>query len=288
MDGGNMARKRPKNLRLILIILLIIAIVVIAILSYTLKSDRKQNIFEGIGKDIVIEAEKIVTYPFNSIKKIFTNYIDLRNVKKENDILKANIDELNSLKATNTELEKEIKELKDELKIDHVLTDYSYLNATVVNRNTNYWYNTITIDKGKNNDIKTGMVVINSKGLIGKVINVSNFTSDVRLITTNDSNNKISVTITNGDSKVIGLMNGYSYETNDILIEGVSNTQEVKVGDLVYTSGLGGVFPSGILVGTVENITTDSYGLAKIIKVKPSVSFEDINYVSVLKRSDTQ
>ena len=101
------------------------------------------------------------------------------------------------------------------------------------------------------------------------MINVSNFTADVRLITTNDSNNKISVTITNGETKVIGLMNGYSYETNDILIEGVSNTQDVKVGDMVYTSGLGGVFPSGILVGTVENITTDSYGLAKIIKVKP-------------------
>lgn len=283
-----MARKKTRNMRLILIFILIIAIIIIAILSYTLTSDRKQNIFEGIGKDIVVEVEKVVAYPFDSIKKLFKNYIDLRNVRKENEILKSNVDELNSLKAANTELEKEIKELKDELNIEHVLTDYSYLNATVVNRNTNYWYNTITIDKGKNNDIKTGMVVINGKGLIGKVTNVSNFTADVRLITTNDSNNKISVTITNGETKVIGLMNGYSYETNDILIEGVSNTQDVKVGDMVYTSGLGGVFPSGILVGTVENITTDSYGLAKIIKVKPSVSFDDINYVSVLKRSDTK
>ena len=55
---------------------------------------------------------------------------------------------------------------------------------------------------------------------------------------------------------------------------------------MVYTSGLGGVFPSGILIGKVSEITTDVYDLAKIIKVKPSANFEDINYVTVLKRND--
>ena len=57
---------------------------------------------------------------------------------------------------------------------------------------------------------------------------------------------------------------------------------------MVYTSGLGGVFPSGILVGRVENITTDVYDLSKIINVKPSAKFDDINYVTVLKRKDVQ
>ena len=71
MDGDNMARYKNKNTRLILIIILIIMIVIIAILSYTLKSDRKQNIFEGIGKDIVIEVEKVVAYPFDFIRNIF-------------------------------------------------------------------------------------------------------------------------------------------------------------------------------------------------------------------------
>ena len=281
-----MVKKKNRNVKLILIIILIVSIIVIAILSYTLKNDRKQNAVEGIGKDIVIELEKVVAYPFDFVKNIFNNYIELRNVKKENDILKSNVEEIDSLRAINAELEKELKELKEELDIEHVLTDYSYLNATVVNRNTNYWYNTITIDKGKHNDVEVGMVVINSKGLIGKVINVSNFTSDVRLITTNDTNNKISVTITNGSTDVVGLINGYSYKDNTISVEGVSNTEDVKVGDMVYTSGLGGVFPSGILVGTVDSISTDSFGLAKIINVKPSVSFDDINYVSVLKRGD--
>ena len=71
-------------------------------------------------------------------------------------------------------------------------------------------------------------------------------------------------------------------------VEGISNTEEVNVGDYVYTSGLGGVFPSGILIGTVESITTDEYDLAKIINVKPSADFNDINYVAILKRKDIE
>ena len=132
------------------------------------------------------------------------------------------------------------------------------------------------------------MVVINSTGVIGRITNVSTFSSDVKLITTTDTNNKMSVTITNGDKKLTGLINGYDYETGYLEIEGISNTDNVAIGDLVYTSGLGGVFPNGILVGKVADITTDVYDLSKIINVTPSANFEDINYVTVLKRADNK
>ena len=132
------------------------------------------------------------------------------------------------------------------------------------------------------------MVVVNSTGLIGKVVSTTNFTSEVRLITTSDTNNKISVSITNGENKLNGLINGYDYENKTLEVEGISNTEEVAIGDKVYTSGLGGVFPSGILIGTVESINTDEYDLAKIINVKPSADFDDINYVSILKRKSDQ
>ena len=64
---------------------------------------------------------------------------------------------------------------------------------------------------------------------------------------------------------------------------------DVNIGDKVYTSGMGGVFLGGILIGTVSDITTDEYDLAKIINVTPTVDFSDINYVTILKRkSDNQ
>ena len=158
------------------------------------------------------------------------------------------------------------------------------MNATVISRNVGYWYNTITINKGKYNGVEEDMVVINGKGLIGRVIRTTTFTSDVRLITTSDTNNKISVMVSNGDYNLYGVINSYNYSKNLLEVEGISNTKNVNIGDYVYTSGLGGVFPSGILIGQVSEITTDSYDLAKIIKVTPSTDFTDINYVSILKR----
>ena len=132
------------------------------------------------------------------------------------------------------------------------------------------------------------MVVVSAKGLIGRIIKTSTFTSDVRLITTSDTNNKISVHISNGDNDLYGLINNYNYSDNLLEVEGISNTKDVNIGDYVYTSGLGGVFPSGILIGTVSEISTDSYDLAKIIKVEPSADFTDINYVSILKRKENK
>ena len=163
---------------------------------------------------------------------------------------------------------------------------YNYLNATVINRNVASWYNTLTLNKGTNNGVKVGNAVVNSKGLIGKIVSVTAFTSEVKLLTTNDTNNKISISIVNNKNKIYGLITKYNYKENYIEIQGVSNTEKVSIDDCVYTSGLGGTFPSGILIGKVKEITTDEYDLAKIIKVAPIVDFNQINYVAILQRKD--
>lgn len=277
-------KKKKLELRYVLLIGVVAVIILIAILSYSLKSEKKLNTFEAIVKDSIVEIQKIVFIPFMGIGNMLSDYYNLRNVMKENKILKSNLDSYESVKTENEELRQEINRLKGELNIEHVLSDYDYLNATVVSRNATSWYNVLTIDKGSHNGITEGMVVINSTGVIGKTTNVSTFTCDVRLITTTDTNNKISVNILGDGKRLTGVINKYDYSTGYLEIEGISNTDKVTVGDVVYTSGLGGVFPSGILIGKVSEITTDVYDLAKIINVTPSADFNDINYVTVLKR----
>ena len=282
-----MNRKRKKiELRYVVLVAVIAIIILVVVLSYALKTDKKLNTFESIIRDATVEIQKIFYTPFLGLDKMISDYTGLRNVLKENEILKSNVEKVDSLEAENEELKQQIKKLKDELNVEHVLNDYDYLNATVINRNSVNWYNNLTIDKGSNNGIKEGMVVINSTGVIGKTTNVSTFSSDVRLITTTDTNNKISVSIISDGKKLTGVINEYDYKTGYLEVEGISNTDKVSVGDMVYTSGLGGVFPSGILIGKVSQVTTDVYDLAKIINVSPSADFEDINYVTVLKRND--
>ena len=281
-------QKKMTYKKYVFIGVVILIIILLIIFSFTLKEDRKLNPVESFLRDTLSYAEKIVTYPFSYITTKTREYNKLKDVNEENDILETSLDRIDAIETENVELRRQIDALKNELNIDYTLTDYEYLNATVTSRSVGYWYNTITINKGSYNGIKKDMVVINGKGLIGRVIKTSTFTSDVRLITTSETNNKISVHISNGDNNLYGLINNYDYSKNLLEVEGISNTKDVDIGDFVYTSGLGGIFPSGILIGSVSEITTDSYDLAKIIKVKPSADFSNINYVSVLKRKDSE
>lgn len=279
-------KKKTIEIRYVILIIIIVLIILIAALSYSLNTNKKLNTFESIIKDSVVAVQKIVYYPFNNFHNILKDYKSLKNVLAENKILKSNIDKMEMIEAENVELKKELEDMKKELKIDYALSNYDYLNATVINRNAATWYNNLTIDKGSHSGIKEGMVVINSTGVIGKITNVSTFSSDVRLITSTDSSNKMSITLISGDKKLTGIIDKYDYKSGYLKIEGISNTDNVSVGDLVYTSGLGGVFPSGILIGKVADVTTDVYDLSKIINVIPAAKFSDINYVTVLKRMD--
>lgn len=271
-----------------IILIIIVIILIIVIFSFTLKEDRQLNKFESLIKDTVTSIQKVVVYPFNFVIGKIDDYKELKNIRDKYQQLLPEVSRLDSLKTENIELRKQLESMKKELAIDYTLNEYAFLNATVINRNVGHWYNTITVDKGSYNGVTVDMAVVNSQGLIGRVTSVTTFTSDIRLITTSDTNNKISITISNGENKVNGLVNKYNYQTGYLEVEGVSNTELVSVGDYVYTSGLGQIFPSGILLGTVAEITTDEYDLAKIIDVSPIADFDDINYVAILKRKEIE
>ena len=270
----------------ILIAIIILIIVVIAIFSFTIKNNKQPNKLESFIKDTTISIEKVLFWPFKFIIDKVEDYKLLINIRQKYQLLLPEVSRIESLNAENIELRRQIEALKQELNITYTINEYEFLNATVISRNVAIWYNTITIDKGTYNGVTTDMVVVNSQGLIGKIVSTTTFTSEIRLITTSDTANKISVTIASEGKKINGLIKDYNYKTKHLEVEGVSNTEYVGIGDYVYTSGLGEIFPSGILIGKVERITTDEYDLAKIIEVKPIADFDDINYVAILKRKE--
>ena len=279
-------RRRNLKTKHILIIIIIIVIIILAIFSFTLKEDRQQNKFESLIKDTVTSVSKVVSYPFTWVFNKIDDYKELIDIREKYQNLLPEVDRIDSLMAENAELRKQLESMKEELDIDYTINEYDFLNATVISRNISYWYNTITIDKGSYNGVEVDMVVVNSQGLIGKIVSTTTFTSDVKLLTTSDTNNKISVAISSNNKKLYGLIKEYNYNNNYLEVEGISNTESVSIGDLVYTSGLRGVFPSGILIGKVSKIETDEYDLAKIINVSPIADFDDINYVAILKRKE--
>ncbi len=194
-----------------------------------------------------------------------------------------NIIESNEFKdGIELEKNKELEELKKLNNISSTLTDFDKVSACVIERNKMYWFNTITINKGKSSGIKENMAVVSGDGLIGRVIKVSSKTSEIKLITTNDINHKISVMIKKENDTIYGILSGY----NNNLLEITSINKDIDNLDNfnVYTSGMGGIFPSGIIIGKVKGIKKDKYDVSKIIEVEPSSNFNELRFVNVLIR----
>ncbi len=217
-------------------------------------------------------------YPYYWLKDllwypVYANIND-QNISLSEDFM---LNKINSM-------EEEIDKLKELTNIENVLTEFDYLNATVIERNREYWFNTLTINKGYNNGIILDMAVIDSKGLIGRITSVRNNTSDIKLITTNDVNSKVSVVIKDSEN-IYGITKGYDSK-NDLLKVIISDNKNILKGTKVETTGMGGIFPKGILVGEVEDVIKDSDDVGNIVLVKLASDIKDVQYVSVIQRKE--
>ena len=256
--------KKKKNNKYIVISVGIVLVILITISLLWQKNSNDNNIL----KNISMTVDKIVMFPFTSL-----------NGEK-------NVTQTESYKIQknkNKDLEKEVEELRKALELNKSLTEYTPINATVLSRNRSYWFNTITIDKGSRTGINENMAVITSNGLIGKINRVSKNSSEVKLITSNDINFKVSVAIKVNGQDYFGILNGYDKNTGLVTVTGLDKSDPINVGDVVVTSGLGEMFPSGIIIGNVENIITDKFNLSKTLYIRTQQDFRSIHYVTVLK-----
>ena len=268
-----MYQKKKTNRKYIAIAIVIIVFIILFFIFSIVKSDRSLNFVEQTIKDTGSVIIKTIYRPFEILKSD-------DSVKFNNDV--------DNLKTRNKELESQLKEMKDLLELNDVNSDYEYLNATVINRNVGYWYNTVTIDKGKNSGITKDMLVVVKDGVVGRINKVSNFTSTVKLLTTNDLVSPMSVKINIGDKYIFGILNGYDSEKGVLNIEGISGNDKIPLESEVLTTGLSDNSPSGLLIGKVSRVKTDNFDLARNLEVKSSVNFDNINYVSVLKRKENK
>ena len=276
---------KKRNIKIKYIIITIILVASLLGITSRIIGDKKElNFFEKAIKDTSTFIEKIFYAPIKFTKEKVAMITETKDIYEKYIELKEQVDKTNLYYAQIKELQKEVSELKSVLDLNATLSEFTYVNATVVNRNIGYWYNNLNIDKGSKNGIKKGDAVITSQGLIGKITSVSNFSSTVKLLTTDEISNKISVKINSEDKYLYGLLVGYDEELNIYKMEGITDSDLIKEGDMVTTTGLTDYFPSGILIGKVSRIVKDEYDLNSIVEIVPSVDFENITVVTVLNK----
>ncbi|MHC0037483.1 rod shape-determining protein MreC [Pseudoneobacillus sp. C159] len=270
-----------------LIFLLVSIIILVALIGFSLRDRENLTWPEKFTKDTSGWVTSLVSTPTKFFAGFFENLDDLQTTYIENKELKKRLDKLASLESQVHLLEEENKELRDILDKKESLRDFKPIQATVVSRNPDQWHEMIIINRGKVHGIKVNMAVITSKGLIGKVKTVSQFTSTIQLLSTMDPKYRISA-IVQGDKEIYGLVEGFDDKRELLLIKSIPVDAKIKKGQNVITSGLGGVFPEGLAIGKVVEVMPDQYGLNQTAYVRPGANFYDIKNVMVINRTMVQ
>lgn len=279
-------KKIPK--RKILVISLLVVCLILGIITNIMTTDRQLTVFEKAIKDSVLMVEKVIGSPFEWVKNKTKENSEKKKMYQEYETLKQQLEEQKGFVTQNEELKKQLEELKQLLELNQLLSDYITTNATVIGRDLSYFNETLILDKGENDGIYKDMPVVVKDGLIGKVINTTTFTSTVRLITANNTSDRISVKIQNEEEYAYGILTKYDEKNDTYIIEGIAQNVNIQPGSLVTTTGMGNTFPSGIIIGKVTGVSTDAFDLAKVLEMKSEVNFQDISYVTILKRNETK
>ena len=265
----------------------VIVIVILSILGGSVSLRNKRNtplLIQSFGNDVVGVGARIVDIPLGWVSGGLNNVHSILTTQSENDHLKSQVTNLGQTKARNSTLEAENKQLRSALKLKDTLSGYSMVDASVISRSSDTWSDLLVINKGSSAGIQKNMAVMCGGGVIGRIVEVNAASSKVELITTTDkSANRFSVQATASNGKSVhGIITVDS--DGSLAFTQVVDSRKLKQGTRVYTSGMGGNSPKGLLIGTVATTTRDSFGLSDLIKINPAGGLNDPSVVTVIRR----
>ena len=267
-----------RQYRFYLVLLLFLLVPILSIDSAN-RSPREYRAYDKAALFITSPFQIAIHWTLDSIVGFYENYLALWKTRDENLSL---MDE--NRKLVNTiinlrELEQEnirlrnLLQFKENYKIESVV-------ARMIARDVSSEFRAIRINRGKSSGIEPNMAVINSEGVIGRVLRVTESTADV--VTILDPLSAVDAYIMR--SRARGIVEGLTDSLCQLKF--ALRVDDIQPGDLLLSSGLNGNFPKGIPVGTVIKVTRKSFGVTQKVEVKPSVDFSKLEEILVITKSD--
>lgn len=276
-DGEKMINMNERNK--IPIFIAITVIVLIMIIGFTSQQRERLTPVERFAGDIFMPVQRIVSKTYFTLEEQVRTVIRSGTIKNENQELRKEIEKYQSklveIQLNRDELN-ELRELKQTLNsIDRVdISDP--ITANVIGSSDGNWFQMFTIDAGESKGVAVNSVVIGSGGLIGRVYETGNHWSKVISIIDNSSSVSFRI-LRNSDLQGIlsgsidNTLSGYLFDPE----------ADIIVGDRLITSGIG-LYPKGIVIGEIKEITTSSDQLLQNIEVEPAVNFNRMDKVMVI------
>ena len=266
---------RNKKAGIIGIIITIIILILIVIFS---NGDSNSSFFENVASNLVMPIQNGLTYLKNKINGNNTFFTDINNLKEENEQLKHKNSELEQSLRELENIKSENETLKEYLNLTEKYGEYKTIPGYVINKDISNYSKTIIINLGKDDGVEENMTVIGDKGLVGHVISVTNKTSKVQTIIDTASSVSCSMSTTKDSIVCKGTLD----DKSSLKAMYIPTDSNIIQGDSIETSGLGGIYPKGIHIGTVKKVTntqniTDRYAI-----VDTAVDFDKLDTVLVI------
>ncbi|HBA89390.1 MAG TPA: rod shape-determining protein MreC [Geobacter sp.] len=251
----------------------------LAFLTYAMNLRNKEhaNTVERAVMDLTAPVAGGAAAASGMAGRIWSDYINLIDVRRENVQLRKSVKLLNERIVANNEAIAANSRLKALLDLKETLASPS-LAVSVIGEDSSAWFKTLVVDRGSADGLAEGMPVVAAGGVVGRLVKVAAQSSRVLLLT--DHASAIAAIVQR--SRARGVVRGAG--GGRCSLEFTVKDEDVKVGDTVISSGVGGVFPKGLPIGEVTMVKKGEYGVFQTIEVKPAVNIGRLEEMLVLVR----
>lgn len=268
------SRKRQSSLFSLRLLLFFGTLLVVGLLLLASMLGGGFGVLHQLTLDAVGPIQSIVTRSLGGVASIKDDYIALVNLSEDNKRLNALVEKYMQELSDRREAYQQYKHYEELLEFKKK-EGFGLATARVVGKDPALWFQTIIVDRGSEDDVVDGMVVLCPSGVIGQVIHTSDKFSKVLLA--NAPSSAIDAMVQK--NRVRGILKGAG--ADGYVLEYVLKNADVSVGDYIVTAGIGGIFPSGIPLGQVSAVRMKERGMFQEIQVKPSVDFQKLEVVFI-------
>ncbi|MDF2523084.1 MAG: mreC [Clostridiales bacterium] len=264
-----------------LFVLILITLSVLVFMGITGGQNKNLN---GIGNIVSVPltpVQNLISLIDGKIGGVLSYFRDMKAIQLENEDLKAEIDKLKNDNLELEEYKSKINDLKEALNLKDQLKEYDPIGTNIISKDPGNWFNVFRVDRGSKDGVVYNSPIITSKGLVGRITQTDALSSKAESII--DLNSVISGRLVR-TRDLVRVLGDMSLKDQGLCrMDYIPIDVDIMVGDAIETSGIGGIYPKGIIIGKVKEVRKSSNELNKYAVIEPAVDFRRLEEVIILK-----
>lgn len=259
-------------------ILAFVAVSIFCIVFFAAKERFPAPFSSRVVGTALVPFQRAAAWAGDQVSGVLAGVWDIMTVYEQNRMLRSEVEQLREQNIKAEEFSAENVRLRELLGYKNLATQFDLMVARVIGREAATWTRMVIIDRGTQHGIQKNMAVVTARGLVGVVTEAGPFSSKVGLIL----DPRVSVGILVQRSRVAGIVEGNPEDTIHPRLVHVPRNEDIAAGDVVVTSGFGGIYPKGIQIGKIQSVKNDATGLLHLATLETAVDFQRLEDVAVI------